>query len=63
MELDNAYAAAYNGTKSFEQQDVRNANATGFGAAADDYATRSLDLNDFIIRNKPATIFVSIRGE
>lgn len=63
MELDNAYAAAYTGTKSFEQQDVRNANATGFGAAADDYATRALDLNDFLIRNKPATFFLRIRGE
>ena len=63
MELDTTYAAAYTGTKSFEQQDVRNANATGFGAAADDYATRALDLNDFLIRNKPATFFLRIRGE
>jgi DNA polymerase V len=33
------------------------ANATGFGAAADDYMERGIDLNEQLIRNKPATFF------
>ena len=49
--------AAYRGSKSFTQQQVRNANATGFGAAADDYMERGIDLNEELIRNKPATYF------
>jgi DNA polymerase V len=63
MEIGNAFSAAYTGTKEFQQQNVRNANATGFGAAADDYATRGLDLNEYLIRNKPATFFLRIQSE
>lgn len=63
MEIGNAFSAAYTGTKEFQQQNVRNANATGFGAAADDYATRGLDLNAYLIRNKPATFFLRIQSE
>ena len=48
---------AYQGSKGFSQQQVRNANATGFGAAADDYMERGIDLNEELIRNKPATYF------
>lgn len=63
MEIGNTFSAAYTGTKEFQQQNVRNANATGFGAAADDYATRGLDLNEYLIRNKPATFFLRIQSE
>ncbi|WP_290794694.1 LexA family protein [Flavihumibacter sp. UBA7668] len=63
MEIGNAFSAAYTGTKEFQQQNVRNANATGFGAAADDYATRGLDLNEYLIRNKPATFFLRIQSD
>lgn len=51
------HGAQYKGTKNFRQQDVRTANATGFGAATDDYAERGIDLNEQLIRNKPATFF------
>ncbi len=57
------YGAAYKGSKQFSQQDVRTANATGFGAAADDYAERGIDLNEQLIRNKPATFFFRMKGD
>ncbi|HAN39609.1 MAG TPA: peptidase S24, partial [Chitinophagaceae bacterium] len=41
--MSNSFKAAYTGTKNFTQQQVRTANATGFGAAADDYAERGID--------------------
>jgi DNA polymerase V len=55
--------AAYEGSKTYTQQDVKTVDATGFGAAADDYAERGIDLNEQLIRNKPATFFMRVRGE
>ena len=55
--------ASYRGTKKFSQQDVKTADATGFGAAADDYMERGIDLNEQLIRNKPATFFMRVRGD
>ena len=55
--------AAYSGTKNFSQQDIRTANATGFGAAADDYAERGIDLNEQLIKNKPATFFLRVNSD
>lgn len=55
--------SAYNGTKEFSQNDIQTANATGFGAAADDYAERGIDLNEQLIMNKPATYFFRMNGE
>jgi DNA polymerase V len=46
MNNDNFYPAKYNGNKSFTQADVRTANATGFGAASDDYMERGIELNE-----------------
>ncbi len=63
MNPDNFYAAKYAGTKSFTQTDVRTANATGFGAAADDYMERGIDLNEELIRNKPATFFMRVSSD
>lgn len=63
MDDDQFYGAAYHGSKNFSQQDVRTANATGFGAAADDYAERGIDLNEQLIRNKPATFFFRMKGD
>ena len=57
------YGAAYRGSKQYGQQDIKTANATGFGAAADDYAERGIDLNEQLIRNKPATFFMRVRGD
>ena len=63
MDGDEFYGAAYKGSKRFSQQEVHNANATGFGAAADDYAERGIDLNEQLIRNKPATFFFRMKGD
>ena len=62
MEVENFYAAGYRGSKQFKQLDVPTANATGFGAAADDYMERGIDLNEQLIRNKPATYFMRVTG-
>lgn len=57
------FNAAYIGTKEFDQHNVRTTNATGFGAAADDFAERGIDLNEQLIRNKPATFFMRVSGD
>ena len=63
MDGDFFYEAAYKGSKQFTQQDVQTANATGFTAAADDYMERGIDLNEQLIRNKPATFFMRVKGD
>src|SRR5579863_5526478 len=63
MELEQFTGMNYKGTKRFTQMDVPMANATGFGAAADDYMERGIDLNEQLIRNKPATFFMRVSGE
>ena len=63
MEIDKYFATSYNGSKAFSQLDVKTANATGFGAGADDYMDRGIDLNEQLIRNKPATFFMRVRGD
>ena len=63
MDGEMFYGAAYKGSKQFNQLDVKTANATGFGAAADDYAERGIDLNEQLVGNKPATFFMRVRGD
>jgi DNA polymerase V len=63
MEGEEFYGAAYKGSKQFTQQEVKTANATGFGAAADDYMERGIDLNEQLVRNKPATFFFRMKGD
>ncbi len=63
MEGEEIYSAAYKGSKQFKQQEVKTANATGFGAAADDYMERGIDLNEQLIKNKPATYFFRMKGD
>ena len=63
MEIEKIFTPEYNGSKQFKQQDVAHANATGFGAAADDYMERGIDLNEQLIKNKPATFFFRMKGD
>ena len=56
------YSTAYKGTKTFRQQEVPTANATGFGSPTDDYMERGIDLNEQLIRNKAATFFMRVQG-
>ena len=62
MEVENFFGSSYTGSKKFSQHDVPMANASGFGAAADDYMERGIDLNEQLIRNKPATFFMKVSG-
>jgi DNA polymerase V len=57
------FAPAYKGSKQFTQQQVKTADATGFVAAADDYMERGIDLNEQLIKNKPATFFFKMTGD
>jgi DNA polymerase V len=63
MDGEEFYGAAYKGTKQFTQHTIKTANATGFGAAADDYAERGIDLNEQLVKNKPATYFFRMKGD
>lgn len=63
MEVDNFSGSSYKGTKDFTQHHVTSANATGFGAAADDYMERGIDLNEQLVMNKPATFFFRMKGD
>ena len=63
MELEQFYGVNYTGTKRLTQREVPTANATGFGAATDDYMERSIDLNEQLIRNKPATFFMRVSSD
>jgi len=63
MDSEQWYGAAYKGSKDFDQLAVPTANATGFGAAADDYMERGIDLNEQLIHNKPATFFFRMNSE
>lgn len=62
MEIEQFFSAGYRGSKDFGQSNVPTANATGFGSAADDYMDRGIDLNEQLIRNKPATFFMRVQG-
>jgi DNA polymerase V len=63
MDEEEFFGAAYKGTKQFTQHEIKTANATGFGAAADDYAERGLILNEQLVKNKPATYFFRMKGD
>ena len=63
MNDNNFFPARYMGTKTMTQLDIHSANATGFGAAADDYMERGIDLNEELIRNKPATFFMRVSSD
>ena len=63
MEGDEFYGAAYKGNKQLTQHEIKTANATGFGAAADDYAERGIDLNEQLVKDKPATYFFRMKGD
>jgi DNA polymerase V len=60
MNSEEFFGAAYKGTKQFKQQEVR---MTGFGAPVDDYMERGIDLNEQLIKNKPATYFFRMKGD
>ncbi len=62
MEVEKFSGSNYTGSRQFTQRDVPMANASGFGAAADDYMERGIDLNEQLVQNKPATFFMRVSG-
>jgi DNA polymerase V len=63
MDTNPYFLPSYNGSKDFSQENIHTANATGFGAAADDYAERGIDLNEQLIKNKAATFFMRVNSD
>src|SRR6185312_9918020 len=63
MEQEIRYDTDYTGSKNYTQHQVKTANVNGFGAAADDYMERGIDLNEQLILNKPATFFLRMNSE
>jgi len=63
MDNNKIYSPKYAGSKAMTQFDIHSANATGFGAAADDYMERGIDLNEELICNKPATFFMRVSSD
>ena len=49
--------------KNYQSGQIVQANATGFGAASDDFMERGIDLNEQLIRNKPATFFFRVNSD
>lgn len=49
--------------KNYQASQVVQAHATGFGAASDDFMERGIDLNEQLIRNKPATFFFRVNSD
>ena len=57
------FNSTYEGTKDFTQHDVQRANATGLSTPADEYMGRGIDLNEQLVKNKPATFFFRMNGD
>jgi DNA polymerase V len=59
---DNIFqAGGYKGSKDYSQWDMPAAKATGSGAAAEN-TERGIDLNEQLIKNKPATFFMRVNS-
>jgi DNA polymerase V len=63
MDILEEHSTTYTGAKKFESSQIIQANATGFGAASDDFMDRGIDLNEQLIRNKPATFFFRVNSD
>lgn len=63
MEINRYNCASYNASNDFDQWNVQSANATGVGAAANDFVERGIDLNEQLIRNKATTFFRRVNSD
>lgn len=62
METKNGFGAGYAGSSKFEQHNAFAETANRFNKEAGNYAERSIDLNEQLIRNKAATFFFRMNG-
>ena len=63
MDGESWYGSGYSGSKDFSHWDVHTGKARGFGACEDNCAERRIDLNEQLVRNKPATFFLRVSGD
>jgi DNA polymerase V len=63
MDGEEFYGSAYKGSKQFPQQESKPVKTPGFGSVADDYMDRGIDLNEHLVKNKPATYFFRMKGD
>jgi len=63
MDGESWHGSDHGGPKKFAQWDVHTSQATGFGAGSDEYGERSYDLNERLVKNKPATFFLRVSGD
>ncbi|HVG11377.1 MAG TPA: translesion error-prone DNA polymerase V autoproteolytic subunit [Flavisolibacter sp.] len=58
----NPFFSSYTGAKDFAQPGTPTSNSNGL-SAADDYADRGIDLNEQLVKNKPATFFMRVNSD
>ena len=63
MDTNPYFLPAYKDTQSFTETDIPTTHATGFGTGPDDLTERGIDLNEQLIRNKPATFFMRVHSD
>jgi DNA polymerase V len=63
MDGESWYGSGYSGSKDFSHWDVHTGKARGFGASEDNSGERGIDLNEQLVRNKPATFFLRVSGD
>ena len=61
MQHKNSYLTSYRRAKDCMRQEIYTDNDTGFGSAAD--MEHGIDLNEELIRNKPATFFMRVNSD
>lgn len=57
------YGSAYKGWKVDPPEKEKGVKTRSFGAAADHYLDKGIDLNSELVRNKPATFFCRMKGD
>lgn len=60
MENEYGFSAGYTDTRSCDEHA---ADETGPGETGDGYAERGIDLNEHLVRNKPATFFLRMNSD
>jgi DNA polymerase V len=61
MDGARGYRSAHSGSKNFSQRENSSSASSDFGAV--DYSLHSIDLNEQLIKNKPATFFMRVSGD
>lgn len=57
------HASEYRDAQDYRPRELPTPHATAFGAQPDDYTERGIDLNEQLIKNKPATFFMRVNSD